>query len=201
MNHSTASDLASQWFIEYSRLAYWLGRRWSRRLLDYRGRSYSSDELEELAQDAVCRGYDRLVKRCQREVCGQSDREHKRWVCQCVIRGAFDAVRNKSRFGSISAHTVVRDDMLNRWQRIDIVFTHGDGNEKQGALDQVGYVPISHAVQRWELEQLVERELPAHLRATALYVACDLTQEQSATLQGVTDRTVRNRLAEIRKLF
>ena len=199
MSHSTISQLASQWFAEYTRLAYWIARRWARRLLDYRGRSYSPNELEELAQDAVCRGYDRFVKRCERDVCGLSDR--KRWVCQCVTNGARDAVRSKSRFGSISSHVAVRDDVMNRCHRVKPGFTHGDDSEKQDALEQVGYVPISYAVQRWELEQLIERELPAHLRATALYVPCGLTQEQSAILQGVSARTVRSRLAEIRKLL
>jgi hypothetical protein len=184
MSHSIVSGLASQWFDEYARLAYWLGKRWSRRLLDYRSRAYSASELEELAQDAVCRGYDRFVKRCYREVCGQSDR--KRWVCQCVIKGPRDAVRSKSRFGSISSHVAVRDDVMNRCQRVNPGFAHGDDNEKQDALEQVGFVPINHVVQRWELEQLVERELPAHLRLTALYAACGLAQEQSAILQGVT---------------
>jgi DNA-directed RNA polymerase specialized sigma24 family protein len=199
MFDSTVSKLAAQWFDEYSRLAYWLARRWSARLLAYRARGWSADELEELAQDAVCRGYDRFLKRCQREVCGASDR--KRWVCQCVIMGARDAIRRKSTFGSISSPVAVRDDAMNRYQRVTLGFTHGDDSEKQNALEQVGYVPIDHPVQRWELEQLVSRELPAHLQATALYAACDLTQEQSAILQGVTDRTVRNRLAEIRALL
>jgi DNA-directed RNA polymerase specialized sigma24 family protein len=198
MFDSSLSELAAQWFDEYSRLAYWLGRRWSRRLLDYRSRAYSASELDELAQDAVCRGYDRFAKRCKREVCGQSDR--KRWVCQCVIKGARDAVRSKSRFGSISSHVAVRDDVMNRCQRTN-PFAHGDYSEKQDALEQVGYLPINHAVQRWELEQLVERELPAHLHLTALYAACGLTQGQSAILQGVTARTVRNRLGEIRAIL
>ena len=61
MFDSTVSGLASQWFDEYSRLAYWLARRWSRRLLACRARSCSADELEELAQDAVCRGFDRFA--------------------------------------------------------------------------------------------------------------------------------------------
>ena len=43
----TVSSLASQWFDEYVRLAYWIARRWSRRLLDSRARGYSADELEE----------------------------------------------------------------------------------------------------------------------------------------------------------
>ena len=199
MLDSTVSQLAAQWFDEYHRLAYWLARRWAQRLLAYRGRSYSANELEELAQDAVCRGFDRFAKRCQREVCGLSVR--KRWVCQCVTKGARDAVRSKSRFGSITAPASVRDDVTNRCQRVETGFTHGNDDEKQDALSQVACVPIDHPVQRWELEQLIERELPAHLRQTALYAACGLTQEQSAILQGVTDRTIRSRLTEIRSLL
>ena len=199
MFDSTVSQLAAQWFDEYHRLAYWIARRWGQRLLAYRGRSYSANELEELAQDAVCRGFDRFAKRCQREVCGLSVR--KRWVCQCVTKGAHDAIRCKSRFGSITAPASVRDDVMNRCQRVVTGFVHGNDNEKQDALTQVASVPIDHPVQRWELEQLIERELPAHLRLTALYAACDLTQEQSAILQGVTDRTIRSRLTEIRNLL
>jgi DNA-directed RNA polymerase specialized sigma24 family protein len=199
MFDSTVSQLAAQWFDEYHRLAYWLARRWAQRLLAYRGRSYSANELEELAQDAVCRGFDRFAKRCQREVCGLSDR--KRWVCQCVTKGARDAVRSKSRFGSVSSPASVRDDVTNRCHRVNTGFTHGNDNEKQDALSQVASVPIDHPVQRWELEQLVARELPAHLRLTALYAACGLTQEQSAILQSVTDRTIRSRLTEIRNLL
>jgi len=199
MSKSILSPLIAQWFDEYHRLAYWLARRWTTRLLDYRSRGCSADELQELAQDAVSRGFARFAKRCQREFCGASDR--KRWVCQCVIKGACDAVRSKSRFGSITAPASVRDDVMSRCQRVDTGFVHGTDNEKQNALAQLSYVPIDHPVQRWELEQLIERELPAHLRQTALYAACELTQEQSAILQGVTDRTVRSRLTEIRALL
>jgi RNA polymerase sigma factor (sigma-70 family) len=199
MSDSTLSKLIAQWFDEYHRLAYWLARRWAKRCLDYRSRGYSADELQELAQDAVSRGFARFAKRCQREVCGASDR--KRWVCQCVIKGALDAARSRSRFGSISEPVSVRDDVMNRCQRVDTGFVHGNDNEKQDALAQVACVPIDHPVQRWELEQLVARELPAHLRQTALYAACGLTQEQSAILQGVSERTIRSRLAEIRSLL
>ena len=119
----------------------------------------------------------------------------------CVIFGARDAIRSKSRFGSISSHTAIRDDAMNRYQRVYPGFTNGDDSEKQDAMNQVGYVPVSYSVQRWELEQLVERELPAHLRPTALFAACGLTQEQSGTLQGMSARTVCNRMTEIRKLI
>jgi RNA polymerase sigma factor (sigma-70 family) len=199
MSKSILSPLIAQWFDEYHRLAYWLARRWAKRVLDYRSRGCSADELQELAQDAVARGFARFAKRCQRDVCGASDR--KRWVCQCVIKGALDAVRSKSRFGSITEPVAVRDDAMNRCQRVDAGFAHGNDDEKQDALAQVACVPIDHPVQRWELEQLVERELPAHLRATALYAACGLTQEQSAILQGVSERTIRNRLKEIRAIL
>lgn len=197
MSHSMASELVQQWFTEYHRLAYWVARRWSRRLLDCKAREYSSDELAELAQDSVCRGWDRFAKRCKREVCGESDR--KRWVCQCVMGGVRDAVRAKSRFGSVTDPVVVRADAMNRCRRVKPGFVHGADDERQDALNRVHYEPVAYAVQRWELEELVETELPPHLRQTALFAACGLTQDQSAILQGVTDRTVRNRLKEIRE--
>jgi RNA polymerase sigma factor (sigma-70 family) len=196
MSHSIVSCLAAQWFAEYDRLAYWVARRWVRRLLNYRAIAYSANDLEELAQDAVCRGYDRFLKRCLREICGQSER--KKWVCQCVVRGVRDAVRSKSRFGSITPGCAVRDDAMNRYQRVNPGFAHGDDAEKQDALAQVHYQPVEYAVQRWELELIIGRELPAHLQQTALYAACGLSQEQSAILQGISARTVATRLREIR---
>ena len=195
MIQSNVSDLSSQWFAEFDRLVYWVARRFVRRFLYRRARDFNGSELEELAQDAICRGYDRFAKRCQREVCGESDR--KRWVCQCVICGARDAVRCKSRFGSISSRVEVRDDAMNRFSRVRLGYVHGNDDEKQDALEQVNYQPVTYAVQRWELEQLIDGELPTHLRPTALYAAIGLTQETSAALQGVTDRTVRNRLRDI----
>lgn len=197
MSQSTLSSLVSQWFDEYARLAYWVARRWVRRLSDRYARDISPDELEELAQDAIARGFDRFAKRCAKHVCGSSDR--KKWVCQCVVRGARDAIRAKSRFGSVSDGVAVRDDAMNRYARISAGFVHGDDSEKQDALEAVHYTPVVYAVQRWELEELIDRELPAHLRPTALYAAISLTQEQSAILQEVTDRTIRNRLQEIRE--
>ena len=70
MFQSMVSELVKQWFDEYARLAYWVARRWSERLLNAKARDYSSSDLEELTQDAVCRGFDRFAKRCQREICG-----------------------------------------------------------------------------------------------------------------------------------
>lgn len=197
MLQAIVSEMAKQWFTEYYRLAYWLGRRWSQRLLDRQARQYSADELAELSQDAVCRGFDRFVKRCSKEIPGVTSR--KRWVCQCVIRGARDAVRAKSRFGSITDPVSVRDDAMNRYNRVSPGFVHGADDERQDAMEAVAYRPVVHAVQRWELEELIEKELPSHLQQTALYAVCGLTQDQSAILQGVTDRTVRNRLSEIKE--
>jgi RNA polymerase sigma factor (sigma-70 family) len=196
MFQPTSCSLFSQWFASYDRLAYWLARRWCARLLGYAGRFPSSVLLAELAQDAVARGFDRFKKRCSREVCGEADR--KRWICQCVIRGARDAVRAKSAFGSLSDACAVRDDAMNRLVRANTSgCAHGSDEEKAFALELVADQPAPAPVQRWEIDALVNRELPEHLRATALYAACSLTQQQSATLQGVSDRTVRNRLREI----
>lgn len=199
MSKSSLSGLFSQWFTEYIRLAYSVARRSVWRLLNRYARDYSPDELEELAQDAIARGFDRFAKRCAKSVCGESDR--RKWVCQCVVCGARDAVRAKSRFGSISDSVAVRDDAMNRYKRVAPGFVHGDDNEKQDALEAVHYSPVVYAVQRWELEEIVNRELPPHLRPTALYAALGLTQEASGIVQGVTDRTVQNRLQEIRALL
>jgi len=191
--------LYSQWFGEYSRLAYWIARRWCQRLLHYRSIGYSADRLEELVQDSVCRGYGRFVKRCQREAPGQSER--KKWVAQCVIRGVRDALRGKSAFGSITDRAAIRDDAMNRFQRVKPGFYHGNDSARGEALEQVGYVPIAHPAQRWEVERILNAELPAHLRPTALHAVLGLSQEQSAILQGLSARTVRNRLAEVREIL
>lgn len=196
MSKSILSELSAQWFSEYNRLAYSVARRTCQRLLYRKSLDYSANDLAELAQDAVCRGYDRFAKRCAKHICGKSDR--RVWVCQCVVRGARDAIRSKSRFGSISSPIAVRDDAMNRFVRVRAGFVHGTDNEKDDLLEQVGYVPLPFAVQRWELEELIQRELPPNLRLTALYVAVGLTQEQTAILQGVTDRTIRNHLQTIR---
>ncbi len=196
MNQSNLSGLFSQWYAEYIGLAYHVARRTCQRLMYRKSLDFSANDLQELAQDAVVRGYDRFAKRCARHVCGKSDR--KAWVGQCVVRGARDAIRSKSRFGSISSPVAVRDDAMNRFNRVRPGFVHGTDNEKQTALELVHYEPLPCAVQRWELEELVERELPAHLRLTGLYAALGLTQDASGILQGVTDRTIRNRLRDIR---
>jgi hypothetical protein len=147
MSNPIVSQLASQWFAEYIPLAYWVARRWCQRLLDYSARSYSADELAELVQHAVCRGFDRFAKRCDQEICGQLER--RRWVCLCVSRGARDAIRSKSRFGSITSGTAVRDDAMNRFTRVHAGFVHGQDGEKQDALEQVHYQPVPQPVQRW----------------------------------------------------
>lgn len=197
MVNRSCLELYSQWFADHSRLAYWIARRWCQRLLDHRGADYSADLLAELVQDAVCRGYGRFCKRCAREAPGKSQR--KAWVAQCVIRGVRDALKQKSTFGSISSPVAVRDDCMNRCQRSRPGFTHGSDQEKSDALEQVGYVPLEHAAQRWEVEQVLQAELPERLQLSALYRAMGLTDEQSAVLQGVSARTVRNRLAEVRE--
>lgn len=197
MCNRSVLGLFGQWFAEYHRLSYWLARRWCRKLLDHRASSYSAELLEELTQDAVSRGYGRFLKRCQREVPGMSER--KQWVCQCVLKGVRDAIRSKSAFGTISAGVAIRDDAMNRFRRVIPGFVHGLDDERSDALEQVGYVPMTHPAQRWEIERILQAELPASLRPTALYAAMGLTHEQSAILQGVSDRTVRNRLAEIRE--
>ena len=196
MSKSIRCPLSSQWFAKRNRLAYWLAREWVRKLLWLKGFDCNANEVAELAQDAVCRGYDRFAKRCAQDVCGASDR--RPWVCQCVICGVRDAIRAKSSFGTVSTGVAIRDDAMNRFKRVRPSCVHGRDDEKQDALEQVQDKPVQHPVQRWELEEQVERDLPQPLHKTALYAALGLTQETSASLQGVTDRTIRTRLQQIR---
>ena len=197
MSHSIVCTSASQWFSENHRLAYWMAQRWCQRLLAYRGRFVSSNELDELAQDAVCRGYDRFLKRCTAQACGASD--CRRWACQCLIFAAKDAIRAKSTFGSITSGTAVRDDVMNRRVRVNPGFVHGSDDEQQDALAQVEYQPVPSPVQRWELEQVAHRELPADLAEVCTLVATGLTQLQVGLLLGVTARTIRKRLQAARQ--
>ncbi len=192
MSKSTTNQLANVWFNEYVRLTYWIGRVWTRRLLDWKGKSYAANDIEELAQDAVARGYDRFAKRCTRKLPQEDNR--KKWICQCMVRACQDAVRNKSRFGSVSSRYSTRDDVTNRFRRI-----RPKTDEQCDFFEPVDE-PIAHPVQQWEIREVV-RCLPEHLQDTAVYASVGLTQQQSALLQKCCERTVRNRLREIREIL
>ena len=197
MSKCTTNALAKVWFDEYVRLAYWIGHKWTRRLLDYKGIEYAASDIEEYAQDAVAHGYDRFCKIVHKKVKGK---DRKKWVCRCMVRACRDAVRNKSRFGSVSSRYSVRDDAMNprRFDGKKRIGTHGTDGERE-YLDPI-YEPVPHAIQQWEIRQVAEC-LPEHLQDTATYAAVGLTQAQSALLQKCSDRTVRNRLREIREIL
>ena len=171
MIKSIVCPLSKQWFASHNRLAYWMANKCVCKILRLKGFDYRPNEVAELVQDAVCRGYDRFAKRCSQDVCGESDRTP--WICQCVACGARDAFRDKSRFGSVSSGVAIRDDAMNRFKRVRPSCVHGRDDEKQDALEQVQDKPVQHPVQRWELEEQVERDLPQPLRKTALYAALD----------------------------
>jgi DNA-directed RNA polymerase specialized sigma24 family protein len=194
MSNATTNHLARQWFAQHIALAYWIARRRVVRLLDRAGYDYAASQVEELVQDAVARGYDRFCKVVLSKVTGKTA---ARWVGRCMVRACRDAVRNRSRFGSVTPPTVVRDDAMNRFRRVRPSGRHGS-DEERDYLD-VEYTPVTPEPQRWEVEAEIERQgIPEKLRQTAVFSAMGFTQEQSALLQGCTDRTVRNRLAEIR---
>jgi RNA polymerase sigma factor (sigma-70 family) len=187
----TPNEVVAQWFAENHRLAYWMAWKWCQRLLDSQGRFMAEDELAEVVQDAVCRGYDRFTKRCAANVCGESDR--KNWMCQCMIYAARDAVRTKSSFGSVSDSVAIRDDLMNRRARVNLESPRGD-DEAQDALEQVPYQPVQPEIQRWEVQAVADRELPADLADACTLMATGLTQAQAGLLLGVTAHTIRNRL-------
>ena len=195
MSERIANGVFGQWFSEYIRLAYWVGRRTVWRRLTRQGRDFTTDDIKELAQDAVSRGFDRFAKRCRQTLPGMDNR--KSWVCQCVIRGACDATRNRSRFGAISDRSAIAADAMNRFRRVRPSGRHGTDEERE-FLD-VEYVPVVPVVQRWEVEELVDKWLPEHTRQTAVYAAMGFSQPDSALLQRCSERTVRNRLKDIRE--
>jgi hypothetical protein len=69
MFNRTTSDVVAQWFTEHSGLVYWLARKRCYALLHARTGNCSPDQIDELAHDAVCRAYDRMLKRCERNKC------------------------------------------------------------------------------------------------------------------------------------
>jgi DNA-directed RNA polymerase specialized sigma24 family protein len=201
MSSSTPSRAAlevfSEWFAEYTRLAYWLANEWVRRLSCRQGITLAASEREELVQDAVARGYDRFVKRCTAKIPAKLDR--KKWVCQCMLRAVRDALRSKSRFGSVTQPAAIRDDAMNRYRRVRPEGRHGTPEEREYLDPQdkpVAYEPTAE-----EVLAVIERELPPKLHDTARFAAFGISQVDSAKLQGVTDRTVRNRLGEIRLIL
>ena len=197
MSERSVNGVFSQWFSEYIKLAYWVGRRFVRRRLDRKGSNYSASDVKELAQDAVCRGFDRFAKRCWKGLPAADDR--KRWVCQCVVRGAFDATRNRSRFGSVSAPAAIRDDATARFRRIRPAARHGSDSER--ALLEPEYRPCPPIVTPEEVTQAADSLLPkAEWRLLAVLKANqDLDNEQLAKLYGCTSRTIRSRFIEIKE--
>ncbi len=190
-----ANGVFGQWFSENIRLAYWLARRTVVRSLVRKGLDTAASNVEELAHDAVCRGFDRFAKRCAKELPSLDNR--KRWMCQCVFRGACDATRNRSRFGAVSDRSAIAADAMNRFRRVRPMGRHGTDNERE-YLD-VEYVPVVPEVQRWEVEELADKWLPKHTRKTAVYAAMGFSQPESALLQDCSERTVRNRMKDIRE--
>jgi hypothetical protein len=68
-------------------------------------------------------------------------------------------------------------------------------------LDAEPHTPAdTHPIEDWEIQRVIEREgIPKRLQATALNAAMGLTQPASAKRQGISERTVRNRLRDIRE--
>ena len=188
MSQCTSTGWLSQCFEEHKRLAYWLARHWTARLLAHRGRFVSAELLEELAQDAVCRGFSRLIR------CEAKPENPKAFMCSAITYGALDALRAKSTFGSISESAAIRGDAMNRFVRVT---TDNDG--ARDLLDGIASESKPMPATRCEIEFVADRELPEHLRATAVHAAIGLTQSDSAKIQGATVRTVGRRIAEVRR--
>jgi DNA-directed RNA polymerase specialized sigma24 family protein len=179
-------------------LAYFLARKRVRALLLRSGVDALPERTEELAQDCVCRAFDKYAKRC-RKASPADDATVRKYVVQCTVYAARDAVRSKSTFGSISSPAAIQNDAFHRYKRTRPDGIHGTDEER--ALLDPPEQPVSQEAQGWEVRQLAEENLPADLVDTAVFAASGIDQELSAKAQGCTSRTVRNRLAQIRGIL
>jgi len=195
MSKDNENVLGRKWYGEDLGLVYGVAWKWARRYVHLEGWGLSAArDLEELVQDGVCRGFADFANRASR-VRGL---DRRREVCRSVIRGVRKAVRSKARFGNPSTPQAVRADAMNRWRRVRPDGRHGT-DEERDYLD-VEYVPVTPEAKRWEIEELVrQNDIPERYHLTAVYAAMGFTQVQSALLQGVDERTIRNHLKAIRE--
>lgn len=190
-------SIAQEVFAQHVNLVYAIARKWCPRMLARLGKDVPPVELDEYVQDAVCRALNGFLQRCDKGLPKVQDR--KAWICQSCMSGVKNACKTARRFGN-PAPFPSYVDALNRRGSLPRGFCHGTDCERGDALEQVQYEPVEYGVQRWEVEELLERErLPEHLHKTALYATMGISQGDSGKLQGCTDRTIRNRLAEIRQ--
>jgi DNA-directed RNA polymerase specialized sigma24 family protein len=179
-------------------LAYFLARKRVISHLARVGVEALPDRVAELAQDTVCRAYDKYGKRCRKSP-PADDATVRKYVIQATVYAARDAVRSKSTFGSISSPAAIQNDAFHRYKRTRPDGIHGTDEER--ALLDPPEQPVSQEAQGWEVRQLAEENLPADLVDTAVFAASGIDQELSAKAQGCTSRTVRNRLAQIRGIL
>jgi RNA polymerase sigma factor (sigma-70 family) len=184
MSKSNARELFSQ----HIRLAYWICRKWTRGIRACQGVFLTTDELEELTQDAVCRGWDRFSRRCDSGL--PSDEEiAKEWLCQCCLYAARDAVRRKSTFGTESTPAQIRGDAYQRFQR--------EGRNLR-YVPQRGKPEFSDDA---DLRAFVDQELAElspKMRDVAYRLATGMKPGKVAAELGIARRTVTYRRSVIR---
>ena len=181
-------------------LVYAVAARAVSRQLSRQQRTVPPVELQELIHDAVCRGFGSFVNRCDKGLPKLADR--KAWVCQCVVSGAKNACKTARRFGDPAPFRGYVDALNRRGGLEPRGFWHATDAERSDALEQMHYVPVQYEAQGWEIMQLLKSQnVPEHLHTTALAAAMGFSQADSAELQKCTERTVRNRLTELRDWF
>ena len=153
-------------------------------------------EMEELVQDGVCRACGSFLSRCEERL--PDVEERKDWVVQCAIFATKRACVAKTTFGNPEPKTGYVDAMDRRGS----FRPESDEDWYGDALEAVHNQPVEYEVQRWEIEELLEREhVPLKLRKTAVYAAMGISQEESALLQGCCTKTVQNRMSELQEYF
>ena len=179
--HMTAQEL----FGERIRLAYGVAWKHCRRLL--RSRQRERDELDELVQDAVCRGLDQFIKRCSKRGMPDSQQADK-WVAQAVFFACKTTCSTERRLGS-EIPTAGYVDAMNRDQ-------DGDWD------DHMQRLPSWYGPSEGQMRRFLQHEgLPKPLFLTALNACMGDTKHESAVRQRVSTRTVYDSYRKLREIY
>jgi len=191
--------IAHEVFEKHVAMVYWLARKWVPRITARWGKDVPPVELEELVQDAVARAAGSFFRRVAKHGLPKLAKR-RAWVGQCTMSAVKHALCARRAFGNEVPFNGYVDAMDRRGCPDKRAPRHGTDSERENWLSEIHYVPVEYPVQRWEIEELLEREhVPAKLRKTAVYAAMGIGQEDSGKLQGCCERTIRNRMTELRE--
>ena len=153
------------------------------------------DRVEEFVSDASGRLWGRW-----RNV----DSPNMAKLSNSCMQAAIGTSRSRSAFGSTSEPAAVRDDATARYRRVRPVAPMGTDADRDEFLESVPWEPMPKPVGHDELLAIVEENLshkPEAVRECVWLLASGVSQKNVAKVLGVTDRTIRNWLNDMRAEF